>query len=381
MDDGATTTLQHYAPGMYRVLADIVLTTLLFGCLTVLSIVSVCHLIRRGIKQPSTAFMLGSVFLLYVATATDFAVKTAYVVAYGQLLNVAVVELQLQSSSSSSTETALIQFGRCARTISYIIGAVIAVNITLGDVIVWWRVWVLWQKRSVMALGVILIASTFVFGTLSTIRFQVDVRVQPLLSYGDIYGGISSVLSFVSNALATSLIGRKAWQHRKVLHLGPGASDGRWNTPAMRVLTLLVESGAIYSVLFFAAMVNNIMLHFKSSLTPSALEYLSLFTVFFTGCFVPILAIYPTLIIFIVALNRSQIDGNFANAGTPSDIPTNMLPSLLFRGSATGIHLPPSMTTDQSSDNEGSCNGPEDQSGEEERSRPEEELEEGSRLV
>lgn len=39
----------------------------------------------------------------------------------------------------------------------------------------------------------------------------------------------------------------------------------------------------------FAAMVNNIMLHFKSSLTPSALEYLSLFTVFFTGCFVPIL--------------------------------------------------------------------------------------------
>ena len=83
----------------------------------------------RGIKQPSTAFMLGSIFLLYVATGTHFAAKTAYVVAYGQLLNVAVVELQLQSSSSSSTETALIQFERCARTISYIIGAVIAVNV------------------------------------------------------------------------------------------------------------------------------------------------------------------------------------------------------------------------------------------------------------
>ena len=65
MNNDAATILQHYAPGMYSVIADIVMTTLLFGellhaflprihnveyqfpsgCLTVLSIVSAWHLL------------------------------------------------------------------------------------------------------------------------------------------------------------------------------------------------------------------------------------------------------------------------------------------------------------------------------------------------
>lgn len=82
-----------------------------------------------------------------------------------------------------------------------------------------------------MVLGLVLILGTFgtsarhiitsnqlsiqyfssVVGTVSTIHFQVDVKVQPLLSYGDIYGGISGLLTSISNVIATSLIGRKAW--------------------------------------------------------------------------------------------------------------------------------------------------------------------------
>ena len=49
-------------------------------------------------------------------------------------------------------------------------------------------------------------------------------------------------------------------------------------------------------------------------------------------------AIYPTLIIFIVALNRSEIDGALANA-TPSDISTGMLPSLPLRRSFSATRL------------------------------------------
>ncbi len=65
MNNDAANTLKHYAPGMYSVLADIVMKTFLFGafvrallpdmhkveyrfilgCLTVLSTVSVCHLV------------------------------------------------------------------------------------------------------------------------------------------------------------------------------------------------------------------------------------------------------------------------------------------------------------------------------------------------
>ena len=50
-----------------------------------------------------------------------------------------------------------------------------------------------------------------VLGILSAIHFKVNPEVQPLLSYADTYGGVSALLSFISNVLATSLIGRKAW--------------------------------------------------------------------------------------------------------------------------------------------------------------------------
>ncbi len=82
---------------------------------------------HRGIKQPSTAFMLCSVFVLYAATATDFAIKTTYVVAHDRLINEAVATLE--SPSSSSIDTALVEFGQSARTASYVIGAVNAINV------------------------------------------------------------------------------------------------------------------------------------------------------------------------------------------------------------------------------------------------------------
>ena len=55
-------------------------------------------------------------------------------------------------------------------------------------------------------------------GILATILYRVDVTTQPLLSYGGIYGGMSVLLSFVSNLIATVLIGQKAW------YAGIGAS-------------------------------------------------------------------------------------------------------------------------------------------------------------
>ena len=51
-------------------------------------------------------------------------------------------------------------------------------------------------------------------GTLAIIFYRVDITTQPLLSYGGIYGGMSALLSFVSNLIATVLIGQKAWYAR-----------------------------------------------------------------------------------------------------------------------------------------------------------------------
>lgn len=50
-----------------------------------------------------------------------------------------------------------------------------------------------------------------VLGILSAIKGEVTNDMPPLLGFADIYGGISTFLSLLTNITATSLIGRKAW--------------------------------------------------------------------------------------------------------------------------------------------------------------------------
>ncbi|KAM5536532.1 hypothetical protein V8D89_009809 [Ganoderma adspersum] len=83
--------------------------------------------------------MLGSVVVLYASTMAHFGTVIAYSVGYCQLLNVVVALL----SSASSTSMALTQFAQSAKMSSDIISAALAVNVTVGDIIVWWRVCVL----------------------------------------------------------------------------------------------------------------------------------------------------------------------------------------------------------------------------------------------
>ncbi|KAM5541615.1 hypothetical protein V8D89_004805 [Ganoderma adspersum] len=327
-----TGTLQRYTPAIYTVLANVVMSAFLFGSLTVLAMVSAAHLIRRGIKRRTTGFMLGSATALYASTAVYLGVQVAYFVGYGQLLNEAVAAVSSEdedSGSSTPMAVALMRFGQSTKMKSHIVSLVLAIIVSLGDTIVWWRVCVLWQSKAIFALGLGLITGTFVLGIMSTIHSEAADDIPPLLGYTDVYGGVSTFLSLATNVIATSLIGQKAWKHRQILRQSPGASKDRWNTPTMKVLTLLFESGVLYSVILIVAMVDILMSRSNVAGTPSGAAFLSNTNLFFSGCFVPILAIYPTIIIFIVALNRSPIDGGLANA-TPSSISADLLPSLVF---------------------------------------------------
>ncbi|KAM5541480.1 hypothetical protein V8D89_005034 [Ganoderma adspersum] len=335
MNATSTATLQHYTPGLHSVLTNVVMSALLLGSLTVLSTVSVGHLIRRGVKQPSTAFMLGGVLILYASSVTHFGLALSYSVEYVRLLNNSAAAL----TATSTIHAGSVQLRHSARTTSYILNFVLAVNVTLGDALVWWRVCFLWRKKSIIALGVV-----FITGTFDEFYVQPHVDLQPLRSYDDVYGGISGLLSMVTNVTATSLIGIKAWDHREVLRQGPGSARGRWNTPTMRVLMLLVESGAAYCIILGIALTNNIVSRSESaSRTPSGAAFVSVTTAFLSGCFVPVLAIYPTVIIVIVAVNWSLIDNTLADcytSGGPSRIPSDLLSSALFRNSSVTVSIP-----------------------------------------
>ncbi|KAM5536538.1 hypothetical protein V8D89_009815 [Ganoderma adspersum] len=356
MNNTATDTLQDYTPRVHNALANVVSAAFLFGTLTVLSVVSAINIFHRGVKNTSTAFMLGSVIVLYASTAVHFGAVVAYSISYCRLLDDAVAAL----SSTSSTSAALTRFGRSTKIKSYIISVALAINVvidspaTTGDVIVWWRVCVLWQKKCIIALGMVLIACTCALGILSAIHrsSQIKIYTQLLLHYGGVFGGLSGVMSLLTNVIATSLIGWKAWQasskslsvaratkyqvllyrkHRRILREARRSSKRTWNTPTMRVLMLLIESGTIHSAFLAVAVAYNGVSRSSSALTSEA-KFVSSTRVFLAGCFAPILAIYPTIVVFIVALNRSLRHNSLAS-------PTDIISNIAFEGSSSAIHL------------------------------------------
>ncbi|KAM5539167.1 hypothetical protein V8D89_007040, partial [Ganoderma adspersum] len=117
--------------------------------------------------------------------------------------------------------------------------------------------------------------------------------------------------SFVLNVLATTVIGYKAWVHRRLLrgHFNFGRG-GQQSRGVLNALALLVESGTIYCLLLV--------------ITPAVFPvpggvhqntFLHAVAVYTCPCFIPVIAIYPVLIIVIVALGWSPIEHAISDAG------------------------------------------------------------------
>ncbi len=73
--------------------------------------------------------MLGSVLILYVSTAMHFGVALTYSVDYGRLLNDAVIAFSSTSGSIPGQTALVIQFQQRAKTMSYVVSLVLAINV------------------------------------------------------------------------------------------------------------------------------------------------------------------------------------------------------------------------------------------------------------
>ncbi|KAI0744358.1 hypothetical protein C8Q80DRAFT_1186463 [Daedaleopsis nitida] len=144
-------------------------------------------------------------------------------------------------------------------------------------------------------------------------------------------GVATSVLSLVTNITATGLIAYKAWHHRRMVkqHLSTGSA----RTRAERTLTLLVESGIVYCILWVFVVAYQVTVDtfwFWVSYPSYILEtkYSYNFTKGFQyiveGCLVPLIGLYPTLIILLVSLDKSHCENNFSYRSR--DIPPLRIP-------------------------------------------------------
>ncbi|KAI0752532.1 hypothetical protein C8Q80DRAFT_1267072 [Daedaleopsis nitida] len=320
---------------------EIVLSSVFSGLHTILVLVAVYLLCRKGLGNVPMFIMLVIILSLYTSTTVYWATVLAEafrevrfimtgIASEASRLNTitsnfrqAVVESgtgSIDSSLSSAVQEQLTSWWprptqECVGTAS------LTVNVVLGDAVVWWRALVLWQRCPARrcVYSIFLVCITLIPGVVVTTQACNSGSSPILLSSGgssatvssgsfyirDEWGLAASVLSLLANFLSTSLIAYKAWEHRRLVRLGLGRGSAR--TRVEKALALLIESGTIYCVLWIL-----IVAYQAGSITMSPTAYIYRFHFIVEGCLIALIAIYPTLIVILVAMNQSQCEATLS---------------------------------------------------------------------
>ncbi|KAJ7643684.1 hypothetical protein FB45DRAFT_895745 [Roridomyces roridus] len=182
------------------------------------------------------------------------------------------------------------------------------INYFMSDVIVVWRAWVLWQEN-----GRVKILLTFCI-LLSFAGVTADMTVIGLYLFGNpkfLPTGPKRLALIIplmiTNFVATVLFGVKAWQYRQQIKEFLGVPKDR-RTNVERILVLLTESGGIYCLIWIPQ-----LFIYLSSTNPTNLGYIIV-----VNMLPQLSAIYPVIIVLLVALERTQLGSDFSLA-TSSD--------------------------------------------------------------
>ncbi|KAI0319950.1 hypothetical protein OF83DRAFT_1169743 [Amylostereum chailletii] len=176
-------------------------------------------------------------------------------------------------------------------------------NLILSDAVVIWRAWVLWGRNKIVLTScAVLFMSAIAIAVL--VIYQ-EATSEPGLSegflseFGETVAAVSLFLSLAINLWATALIAYKAWRYRRSIsaHLQRGNRKGVVET----LLTLLLESGAIYSC-FQISWVISYTLRARPSTT---LEWVAPLIL------AQISGIYPTVVIVLVCFQKTHCDRQF----------------------------------------------------------------------
>ncbi|KAK1218285.1 hypothetical protein PQX77_019034 [Marasmius sp. AFHP31] len=179
--------------------------------------------------------------------------------------------------------------------------SVVPLEIFIGDLIVFWRVWVLCtgQRRLVVLPFAFLLATAACSLGILGCFAQNDWPIVDPPACGSLILSAYS-LSAATNISGTIVIGLKVWYYRKNV----GAYLGKHKRGRTeKILTLLLESGVVYSLLWI---VQIIMVRTRPPATFSAEVVRQIFRV----TIVQLVGIYPTLLVVLVYLQRSLWDAS-----------------------------------------------------------------------
>ncbi|PIL28302.1 hypothetical protein GSI_09591 [Ganoderma sinense ZZ0214-1] len=264
---------------------EVSLSSLLFGVLTILSLTAIFFLVRQGsLTQTNTRVLILSTGLLYLSTGT-YVAALMWNRSQAKNLVLGATKGLFSASYSDHWQQDIAAFEDAVWKQSWMTATALVLNPS--------------GPRHAQA------DSPTVFGILG----YRDPRVVPttrvtLLITNNAFIKAAAAVSFATNALATALIAYKMWKHRQLVKKHFSASGVK--SRVLNALALLVECGSVYCALLIF-----VMIHEEDPQMPRAgagKMFTRLVEIFIYGCLTPLVAIYPTIIIVMVALKRSPID-------------------------------------------------------------------------
>ncbi|KAM5542766.1 hypothetical protein V8D89_003727 [Ganoderma adspersum] len=328
INDLALNTTLYYAADLSYTALDIGLSSALFGVLTFLVILAAVFLMRKGLSHTFVRILLSSTLLLHGSVALYMAALASHVVSVDRL--VAQARAGLLSETFTAAEVKAFESDVLKQ--SWMMTIAFMINVLISDSIVWWRVCAVWRNRVVYCMGPLLIALTIAFA--GKALWGVDhclgsCRQPQFLFTAGVFAGTSATLSLLVNLVATGLIAYKAWAHWRLLRecLGRGQHKSR----VVSALALLVESGAIYCILLIFLIVDEASpaLFAEPGVHQSA--FFRTIADYTYACCIYTIAIYPILIIVIVALKWSPLEQGFVHSIHITDRSRNHSTPMHFR--------------------------------------------------
>ncbi|KAI1781844.1 hypothetical protein LXA43DRAFT_907514, partial [Ganoderma leucocontextum] len=265
-----------------------------FGMQTVQLRITLIECSRRGsLSHTRVRILLLSTVLLYVSTGVYMAALIWNASTWNHVV-VRATDSFFSPSYDGPEEIA--EFQGAVRTQSWMLTVSTVINFIIGDAIVWWRACGIWRNNVVYGMGPSLVALTLSITPTTTLG---------LLLGENAYTYVSVMLSLITNVTATSLIAYKAWCHRQLVKTYLNAAGLK--SRVLKALGLLVESGVAYCTFLV------IMICFASVLASSLTDGAQVLVIVYgadpaASPSNPARAIFPTVVVVLVALKRSPID-------------------------------------------------------------------------
>ncbi|GJE87270.1 hypothetical protein PsYK624_033530 [Phanerochaete sordida] len=264
------------------VLPYFVLESVLFGVHTILiGIVIFDTLLKYRISSGNRQFIRILCVVMYAVSSAHFGLAAAYI--FGG---------ETGESSSPARHVA----------VPAALPRLLVVNMTLGDMIVIWRAWLLWpRQRVVQAVSTLLLLGTVAsqaYGAVTDVTFQ-----------GGVLSGI--IMSWITNVWSTGIISWRTWKHRRVMKHDLGYTSAR--TQAEKALLIFVEAGVVYALFWTFIAAAKIYLYQRTDVLESAsaaqhwpLYSFNWFINYMVICgFIEFVSIYPVTVVLLVDRTNS----------------------------------------------------------------------------